>query len=200
MAKRVRFDHGRAKCDPQRVFNVIRARVGELLQAPDLQVARVSQLELAIGTFAPSWILKGARISDYPFVEGRYVSLTDGHVYMVHGGMHDREAVLAYRLGFWRSCFTHRGGEAVALTAEGWLAHVMHVYSLNHASFQIDGGAIDHIDGERTTRRAYPGRKFHAYLRYLADTSWLCQQGRTLWARCRRRDTQTASALGSGAV
>ena len=189
MAQRVKFDHVRGKADTQRIFNVIRARIAERLQAPGLKVARVSQLELSAGTFAPSWILNGARISDYPFVEGRYVSLADGHVYIVYGGMTDREAVLAYRLGFWRSIFTTRGGDAVAIREDGWLDAVMHVYSLNHASFQLSGGMIDEIDGERTTRRAYLDRKAQAYFRYLSDTLWPCQQLRKLrrWLSQRRK-------------
>lgn len=154
---------------PQRIFTAIRGRIAEKLQAPDLKVKPASPEELAIGTFAPSVITDGARISDYPFVEARYVSLADGHVYIVYGGTDDGEAVVAYQLGFLQSIFTLKGGEAVAITADGWIDAVMHVYSLKHASFQMINGEVENINGSYTIRRSYPGWKLRAYLRYLND-------------------------------
>ncbi|WP_454727840.1 MULTISPECIES: hypothetical protein [Cupriavidus] len=180
MAQRVKPQRG--QIDLQRVFHEIRAKIAERLQAPDLTVQRVSPEELAIGTFVPSWLTEGARISDYPFIGARYVSLVTGEVFIVVGSHPDEKAVIAREVGFWRS-FLHDGQRVVAISVNGWLDNVMHVYSTNQISFGMQGNELAHIDGEVITRRSYPGRKFTAYLRYLSDQHWLWQRARALRAR-----------------
>lgn len=154
------------KVRPPDIFLVLRKRIAESLRADGIEVQEnVSPLALAIGTFAPSEVLKGFVVSDFPFIGSRYVSIRDGHVYIVAGATDDGGEVMAYRLSFFRSIFTHRGGIAVGVSEDGWMKSGMVMFSLNHASFdQNRVGELIGIDDERATRRSYPIKKLKAYM------------------------------------
>lgn len=162
-------DKVRRKKNPAKsiVFDMIRKMIAQELQRPDLQVRAASQLELAISTFAPSTLVKGFRVTDYPFIGARYMSVEDGHAYIVAGTTDDGLQVMAYRLGFLRSMVTTRGGIAVGITAEAWMRSKMNMYSLHHASMQMIDGTVENINSELTTRRTFPGQKWAAYREYL---------------------------------
>ncbi|TKC90176.1 hypothetical protein FAZ69_08495 [Trinickia terrae] len=162
-----RMKGGRAPADKAPIFIRLRKAIGEALQQPGLTVRKVSHLELAIGALAPSTILKGCVISDYPFPMCRYVSARDGHVYHVKGPTEDGEQIVAYRQGFLTSLFTSRGGIAVAISEEGWMGSVMILYSLMHAHFEMDKGALQDVHDEWTTRRSYPIKRFRVYLAFM---------------------------------
>lgn len=154
------------KTPPADIFLLLRKRIAEALREDGIEVNEgVSSLQLAIGTFAPSEVLKRFQVSDFPFIGSRYVSVRDGHVYIVAGATDDGDQVMAYRLGFIRSIFTHRGGMAVGISEDGWMKSGMVMYSLNHATFQRGAdGELAGIDDETPTRRAYPLKKLKAYL------------------------------------
>lgn len=154
--------------EPADIFLRLRKRIAEALRAEGIEPKPgVSGLQFAIGTFAPSEILKRFQLSDYPFIGARYVSLRDGHVYIVVDATETGDEVLAYRLGFWRSSVTHRGGMAVSISENGWMDSRMGMYSLTHASFSMgsDGG-LEGIDADMSTRRSYPIKKLKAYLEW----------------------------------
>lgn len=153
--------------DKQLIFNVLRKRIAEELRQDGLDVQQVSQLELAIGTFVPSEVVKGFKISDYPFIGARYVSQRDGHVYIVAGATDDGSQVMAYRLGFLQSVLTTKGGMAVGISEDGWMDSVMILYSLQHAHFDMRRGTIQGVNDERVTRRTYPAKKLKVYWRFL---------------------------------
>ena len=154
---------------PLHIFLLLRARIAEALRADGLKVRpNLSSLALAIGTFAPSEIMEGFPISDYPFIGARYVSLRDGHVYIVAGPTDDGLQVMAYRLGWWRSNLSVRGGIAVGITEDAWMDSVMVMFSLTHAGFQLSGvGELAGVFDDAATRRSYPVKKLHAYLAHL---------------------------------
>ncbi|WP_432263050.1 hypothetical protein [Cupriavidus sp. TMH.W2] len=168
MAMRVQEPRAKPKVDPQRVFDEIRAKIAQRLQEPTLRLRSHSQLEMAIGTFAPSWLLDGERISDYAFIGARYVSLVTGEVFIVVQSDPDRKAIIAREVGFWRS-FLHDGNRVVSISVDGWLDNVMHLYSTNGISFAMHEGEIVHMNGEVVTRRSYVDQKLRAYGRYLHD-------------------------------
>lgn len=161
--RRGRGGHG----DRQVIFNLLRKRIAEELKVDGLDVKQVSQLELAIGTFVPSEVVKGFRISDYPFIGARYVSLRDGHVYIVAGATDDGLQIMAYRLGFLQSALTLKGGQAVGITEDGWMDSGMILYSLEHAHFAMKAGVIQGVDESRVTRRTYPIKKWKVYWQFL---------------------------------
>ncbi|MCA8197336.1 hypothetical protein [Burkholderia vietnamiensis] len=165
--KRRRSARGGMSGDKAPIFMRLRKAIGEALQQPDLQVRQVSQLELAIGTFAPSTVLKGYRVSDYPFPMCRYVSVRDGHVYHVRGATDDGEQILAYRQGFLTSLFSARGGIAVGINEEGWMGSVMIMYSMTHMRFDMKGDVLRGLNDEITTRRSYPFKRLGAYLEFM---------------------------------
>lgn len=151
-----------------RIFDEIRVEIGKALQRPNLKVRAGSSMELAIGTFAPSEIIDGFEMSDYPFIGARYVSVRDGHVYIVAGATDDGGSIKAYRLHFVRSIFTNTGGIAVGLTCQGWMDSVMVMYSLTNAHFEMEGGEIQGVSDTVTDRRAYPIKKTRIFLAHLA--------------------------------
>jgi len=153
---------------PGDVFSIIRGRIAQALQLEGLRVRPSSQLELAIGTFAPSSILEDFVVSDYPFPGSRYVSVRDGHVYIVVGPTDDGTQVMAYRLGFLHSIFSLKGGDAVGLTPDGWMDSVMVMFSMSHASWSVAEGVIENVDANHLVRRSYffkKARAFGAHLR-----------------------------------
>lgn len=150
-----------------RIFDLLRARIADALRADGLEVTASSALEMAIGTFVPSEIVKNAKISDYPFIGARYIARRDGHVYIVAGATDDGQQVLAYRLGFLQSIFTTQGGIAVGITEDGWMGSEMVLFSMEHERFQMQEGKLQGIDSESTTRRTYPFKKFKVYWQYL---------------------------------
>lgn len=168
MAMRAREPRTKPKIDPQRVFDEIRAKIAQRLQEPTLRLRTHSRLEMAIGTFAPSWLLDGERISDYAFIGARYVSLVTGEVFIVVQSDPERKAIIAREVGFWRS-FLHDGNRVVSISVDGWLDNVMHLYSTNGISFAMHEGEIVHMNGEVVTRRSYVDQKLRAYGRYLHD-------------------------------
>ncbi|ABO60191.1 hypothetical protein LA345_36830 (plasmid) [Burkholderia vietnamiensis] len=163
MAARVHRKKASTPNDRNRVFDHIRKRIGEELQRPDLRVRPSSQLELAISTFAPSQVLIGFEVSDYPFFDARYVSVRDGHVYIVKGSTDDGEQIVAYRLNFIQSIMTTQGGIGVAITPDGWMESTMVMYSLTHEHFEMKGGVLQGINDQMLERRSYPIKKAHAY-------------------------------------
>ncbi|MBR8428970.1 hypothetical protein [Burkholderia cenocepacia] len=163
MAARARQKKAGTPADRNRVFDHIRKRIGEELQRPDLRVRPSSQLELAISTFAPSQVLIGFEVSDYPFLGARYVSVRDGHVYIVKCSTDDGEQIVAYRLNFIQSIMTTQGGIAVAITPDGWMDSTMVMYSLTHEHFEMEGGVLQGINDQMLERRSYPIKKAHAY-------------------------------------
>jgi hypothetical protein len=171
MADRVkrgkRRSGGRVPADKAPIFINLRKAIGEALQQPGLKMRKVSHLEMAIGALAPSTIVKGNVISDYPFPMCRYVSARDGHVYHVKGATEDGEQIEAYRQGFLTSLFTSRGGIAVGISEEGWMGSVMIMYSLTHAHFEMDKGVLQGVRDELTTHRVYPIKRFGVYLTFL---------------------------------
>ncbi|CAE6822696.1 hypothetical protein R70006_06281 [Paraburkholderia domus] len=164
MAARTRAHLRVGPTDKNRVFDVIRKRIGEALQRPGLRVRPSSQLELAIATFAPSHVVIGFEISDYPFIGCRYVSVRDGHVYIVAGSTDDGMQVKAYRLNFIQSVFTTDGGIAVGITPDGWMESVMVMYSQSHEHFEMEGGVLKGVNHNIIERRSYPVKKAHVYL------------------------------------
>ncbi len=150
-----------------RIFDEIRVEIGKALQRPNLKVRAASSLELAIGTFAPSELIDGFEMSDYPFLGARYVSLRDGHVYIVVGATEDGGSIKAYRLHFLRSIFTTTGGIAVGITCEGWMQSVMVMYSLTHEHFEMADGVLSGVSDTTTDRRSYPLKKVRVYLAHL---------------------------------
>jgi hypothetical protein len=160
------------------IFMRIRKRMAERLADPGLKGREhVSPLEAAIGTFAPSEYLAGFVMSDYPFIGSRYLSVVDGHVYIVAGATDDGQQVMAYRLGFVQSNFTHRGGIAVGITEDAWMDSLMIMFSLEHAAFNMVAGQLEEINSEYTSRRTFPIKKakaFFAYLKkeYFSQLSW----------------------------
>lgn len=168
MAARVKQERRRRSSqDKAPIFATLRKRIGEALQDPSLEVRQVSQLELAIGTFAPSSVVKGYRLSDYPFPSCRYVSARDGHVYRVKGATESGREILAYRQGFLTSLFTARGGIAVGITADGWMDSVMIMFSQTHMQFDMKEGVLEGINDSRTTRRAYPLKRVGTFIEFL---------------------------------
>lgn len=161
--------------DRQMIFNLLRKRIAEELKMPDLEVDAVSQLELSIGTFVPSEIVRGYRISDYPFIGARYVSRRDGHVYAVAGSTADGLQIMAYRLGFIHSVLTSKGGMAVGIDEDGWMASTMILYSIDHAHFAMQGGVIESVSEDRLIRRVYPMKKLKVYGLFLKSMlpGWL---------------------------
>jgi hypothetical protein len=149
--------------EPPDVFAVIRGRIALSLQQEGLRVRPASQLELAIGTFAPSSILEDLVVSDYPFPGSRYVSVRDGHVYIVVGPTDDGTEVLAYRLGFLHSIFSIKGGAAVGVTPDGWMDSVMVMYSMSHARWGVSNGVIEDVDANHLVRRSYFLKKVRAF-------------------------------------
>lgn len=130
----------------------------------------ITNLEMCIGSHAPSVLLKGFPLSDYPFVGCRYMSVEDGHVYVVAGETEDENGVLAYRIGFIRSIFTSQGGIAVGITEDAWMRSKMIMFSITYASLSFDDkGLVKHVDGDRDTRRVYPIKKAHVYLKFLLN-------------------------------
>ncbi|MDM8356615.1 hypothetical protein [Pandoraea communis] len=190
MARRVVDDGTSAKGEIAPVFNEIRARIGVALSDPGLKVRPASQLELAISTFAPSHVVKGLKFSDYPFIGARYVSVRDGHVYVVAGATRGGQEIEAYRMPFAASMFTMSGGFAVAITAEGWMASRMIVYSLTHERLVMQGGEFERIDEKTLTRRSYPAKKMKAYIFHVgyvvqqqASRTWLARASASLKER-----------------
>jgi hypothetical protein len=171
MADRVRSarkrNRRRMPADQAPISIRLRKLIAEALQQPGLKVRQVSQLELAIGTFAPSTVVKGYVVSDYPFPMCRYVSAADGHVYHVKGPTDDGEEIIAYRQGFLTSLFSSRGGIGVSINDEGWMGARMIMYSLSHMHFDMKGGVLNGINDEWTVRRSYPGKRFGAYVEFL---------------------------------
>lgn len=151
---------------PVDIFLLLRKRIAEALREDGIEVNEgVSSLQLAIGTFAPSEVLKRFQVSDFPFIGSRYVSVRDGHVYIVAGATDEGSEVMAYRMGFFRSMFTYRGGLAVGITEDGWMKSCMVMFSLNHASFERNmEGELTGIDDEVPTRRSYPLKKLKTYI------------------------------------
>lgn len=161
-----------------KVFDRLRVRIATLLErCTDIDMRSVgSPLEYAIGTFAPSEMMKAFRISDYPFIGSRYVSLRDGHVYIVAGATDDGQQIIAYRLGFWRSGLTSRGGIAVAVTDDAWIDSVMILFSLYHAGFDMNAKReLVQVHDELSTRRSFPVKKLRAYFCYLKRRFGLLQ-------------------------
>lgn len=151
-----------------KVLLSLRARIAAAIGAHHPELAEnLSGMQFAIGTFAPSEIMKRFVISDYPFIGARYVSLYDGHVYIVAGTCNEGNEVLAYRLGFFQSVFGSKGGMAVSLTEDAWMNGVMIMYSLNYATFSWKGGEIAGVNDEQVTRRSYPVKKCRAWLAFL---------------------------------
>jgi len=151
-------------------FARIRLGIAEQLEkCRDCDMKKVgSSLEYAIGTFAPSEMMKDFRISDYPFIGARYLSIRDGHVYIVAGMTSRDQKVLAYRQGFLISCLTHRGGMAVGITSEAWLSGTMIMFSVSHAVMDLNShGELAQVRAELETRRTFPGKKFRAWRCYL---------------------------------
>lgn len=177
VAKKVE-NMGRSAVEPG-VFLRIRCRIAEALRADGIEVREdASPLELTIGTFAPSSILKRFQVSDFPFIGSRYLSVRDGHVYVVAGTTDDGSQVMAYRLGFFRSAMTTRGGIAVGITEEAWLESCMVMFSLQHASFEMSAkGELLDIYDEAPTRRTYPVKKTKAFLAYLTRAIGLGSAG-----------------------
>jgi hypothetical protein len=140
--------------------------IAEKLKDPSLVVRQASQLELSISTFAPSSIIDGFKIADYPFIESRYLSIEDGHVYIVAGATEDGDKILAYRLWFWWSLLGVKGGIAVGVTPQAWVRSCMTLYSVNHATMHMLQGEVAKVEGESRTRRGYPMKKFKAYVEY----------------------------------
>lgn len=155
--------------DTAKVFNMLRKRIAMELQRDDLVVrGGKSSLEMAIGTFVPSEMLTKFQISDYPFIGARYVSLRDGHVYIVFGATDDGNEVVAYRLGFWASNLYSKGGMAVSVTEDAWMQSCMIMFSLTHAGFALNGsGRLVGVNMEIESRRSYPFKKARAYGVYL---------------------------------
>lgn len=149
--------------DNEYVFRQLRKRIAEELQKPDLQVKAGSNLELAIGTFAPSELITDFCISDYPFIGSRFVSVTDGHVYIVAGSTRQGTEIMAYRLGFLQSNFTSRGGIGVAITEEGWMGATMILFSLYYADFEFEQGTLHKVNDNVSKRKSYPIKKAKAY-------------------------------------
>lgn len=164
--------------------------IGRVLEEQTHEMRAVnSNIEMAVASYAPSLLTRDIVVSDYPFAEARYVSATDGHVYVVFGETDDRQQIVAYRQGFWRSFVGHRGGLAVGISAEGWMASFMVLYSINYAymrfgadsggrqhrgRFRIsdehvpDGGElIQEIDAGRTSRQGLIDQRFRAYRVFL---------------------------------
>jgi len=179
-----------------RIFDEIRVELGKALQRPNLRVRAGSSMELAIGTFAPSEIVDGFEMSDYPFIGARYVSVRDGHVYIVVGATDDGGSIKAYRLHFVQSIFTNTGGIAVGLTCEGWMDSVMVMYSLTNAHFEMKGGEIQGVSDTVTDRRTYPIKKTRIFLAHLGRglRTLLCRHpviARLIQARKAKADTQS---------
>lgn len=169
MADRVRRE--KTMTNKDLIFMQIRKRMAEKLADPSLKGnTAVSPLEAAIGTFAPSEYLDGFVMSDYPFIGSRYISVLDGHVYIVAGSTDDGMLVMAYRLGFLQSSFTHRGGIAVGISEDAWMNGIMIMYSLEHASFKMLEGKLEDINGEFGSRRSFPLKKMKAFFAYLKRT------------------------------
>lgn len=166
MVKRAR-GAARRNAYGQLVFDLLRKRIAEELQKPGLEVKPASQLELAIGTFAPSEMVKGFTISDYPFIGSRYLSVRDGHVYIVAGTTDDGRQVMAYRMGFLQSVLTSQGGLAVGISEDGWMDSVMIMYTLYHASFVMKKGVLEDVNDELSSRRTFPIKKCRAYWAFL---------------------------------
>lgn len=166
MAMRTKTKKQGQKAQSADIFLLLRKRIAEALREDGIEVnSGVSSLQLAIGTFAPSEVLKRFQVSDFPFIGSRYVSVRDGHVYIVAGATDEGDQVLAYRIGFFRSMFTHRGGIAVGISEDGWMGSCMVMFSLNHANFDWNrAGELVGIDDEAPTRRSYPIKKLKAYL------------------------------------
>lgn len=149
------------------IFAILRGQIAEALQSPDLNIKQASSLELAIGTFAPSELMEEFVISDYPFIGSRYISKLDGFVYIVAGATDDGMSILAYRLGFIQSAITHRGGDAVAITADAWMKGTMILYMLYHASFEMNGGEINSVNQDLSIRRSYPIKKARVFKEFV---------------------------------
>lgn len=149
------------------IFAILRGQIAEALQSPDLKIKQASSLELAIGTFAPSELMEEFVISDYPFIGSRYISKLDGCVYIVAGATDDGMSILAYRLGFIQSTITHRGGDAVAITADAWMKGIMILYMLYHASFEMDNGEIKSVNQDVSIRRSYPIKKTRVFKKFI---------------------------------
>jgi hypothetical protein len=167
MAARYRQQRRETKADINKVFNVLRGRIGEELQRPGLRTRAAPGLELSIATFAPSHITIGFVMSDYPFIGARYVSVRDGHVYIVAGATDDGEQVKAYRLNFWQSKASVMGGIAVGLTPDGWMDSIMIVFSASHEKFEMEDGMLKSVRHDVIERRSYPFKKAHAYCAFL---------------------------------
>jgi hypothetical protein len=165
--ERRRTYRGGMSTDKAPIIIRLRRAIGEALQQPDLVVRPASQLELAIATFAPSTVVKGYRISDYPFPGCRYVSVRDGHVYHVKGASDDGEKIIAYRQGFLTSLLTHKAGLGVSIGDEGWMGSVMIMYSLKHLEFKMKGAVLESINAERATRQSYPLKRAGAFVEFL---------------------------------
>ncbi|ODP35098.1 hypothetical protein A9762_12100 [Pandoraea sp. ISTKB] len=179
MGRRVVDEGVSAKGEIAPVFNEIRARIGVALSDPDLKVRPASQLELAISTFAPSHVVKGLKFSDYPFIGARYVSVRDGHVYVVAGATRGGREIEAYRMPFAASMFTMSGGFAVAITTDAWMDSRMIVYSLTHERLVMRDGEFERIDEDKLTRRSYPVKKLKAYIFHIGYMAQ--QQARRTW-------------------
>jgi hypothetical protein len=155
--------------DPEHIFRQLRKRIAEELQKPNLKVKASSNIELAIGTFAPSELITDFCMSDYPFIGSRYVSVTDGHVYIVAGSTNAGAAIMCYRLGFLQSNFNSRGGLAVAVTEDAWMESKMIIFSLYHADFKYQQGELECADDGGAQRRSYPFKKAKAFWFYLKN-------------------------------
>ena len=158
---------GRVPADKAPIFISLRKAIGEALQQPGLRMRKISHLEMAIGALAPSTIVKGNVISDYPFPMCRYVSARDGHVYHVKGATEDGEQIEAYRQGFLSSLFTNRGGIAVGISEEGWMGSIMIMYSLTHAHFEMEKDVLQGVQDEWTVRRSFPVKRLGVYLTFI---------------------------------
>lgn len=113
---------------------------------------KMTEEDLELATFLPSRY-SDLKISDTPFSGARYVSVADGNCYHLYGVSKQNDALVALRfapLNQWRRRSGGRG-QAVLITAEGWIEARLVIYQIASPKMTLQDGLLTHI-GERSGR------------------------------------------------
>jgi hypothetical protein len=113
--------------------------------------------------------------SDKPFLQARYVSVTDGYCYHLYGEASDPHGLIAWRYSPWRWLFRRwPAGDAVVISPDAYLDLRLVLFAHQAPQMRVSAGELQHL----------------GQLVFKVEPMWAC---RALWAHWLKRMRQLCS-------
>lgn len=151
---------------PQPILDQIRLLISEEMASYEgSPFKNMTQEDLELAAFLPSRY-SDFKISDNPFAGARYVSVADGNCYHLYGVSKQNDSLVALRFAPVNQWLrrSRRRGQAVLISAEGWIEARMVIYQITSPKMTLKDGLLTHI-GERSGRM-YVDMYFRAMIRH----------------------------------